>query len=338
MAPHRSWGGTGVTDGVTERGAAMAHPVAPVPCTVLLPAYNEEQRIEACLEALRGAELPAGHAWRRWLLLDDSTDSTTNLARQWAQRHPEVPLQVDSRPFRTGKAARLGEAHAQLLEHSVDADELVLVVDGDALVRPGSLGALLAPFAGREGAPVVVWGSDHPDTCSLGRWASAFQMEVTQELGKRVGPAEPRAYGRFFAYRLVALKDFRWQPSQVDDLQLAAWAGEHRMVTQSAWHATVSVAPARGYRDFYLQTYRYYNALAKAQRSTGGGPIRGSLGAAWCVARRHPPWGLAYLTARAVAALQHRVSRGALGPLWEPASTTKEPPKRTRGGRHDLEP
>lgn len=181
-------------------------------CHLLIPAYNEVGRIARCLQAVYEDALPPGYAWRDWSVLDDSSDDgTASLALEWGSQHPAVPLFLVSEPQRMGKSARLSRAHEALLQRFADPSELVVVLDADALITPGSLAALLRPLADPEARLAVVWGADLPDDRSVGRWASVFQMELTLEFAKRLGDRRPRAYGRLFAYRLIALADFTWQ-------------------------------------------------------------------------------------------------------------------------------
>lgn len=306
-------------------------------CHLLIPAYNEAGRIRRCLQAVYDDALPPGYAWRDWSVLDDnSEDGTASLALEWGSQHPAVPLSVLSDPRRLGKSARLSRAHETLLQRSTDPSELVVVLDADALITPGSLAALLTPFAYPEARLAVVWGADLPDDRSVSRWASVFQMVLTLELAKRLGDRRPRAYGRLFAYRLFALAEFTWQPDQVDDLQLSEWVSHHGLPTVSAWNATVAVAPASGWRDFYLQTYRSYHALSLQRPGlVAEVPLASRLEAAMHVARQHPHWALAYLAARAAAATQDRLSHRVTGPVWEPARSTKSLGHHESGGNHE---
>lgn len=298
-------------------------------CVLAVPAYNEARRIERCLDAAAASPLPEGWRWRGWVVLDDdSGDGTAELARAWAGRHRAVPVRVRQGGGRAGKAARLQGLHAELVAGD-GAGLVVVVADADAPVDPGALRALLEPFDGPE-RPAVVWGNDRISGAGPGRWASAFQLALTEALGRRLGEGVPRAYGRLFAYRVAALADFGWRPGQVDDVQLAAFAASAELAVASAWQATVAVTPAGSWADFYRQTYRSYWAEAQGESAPGESAtgVQGAgaarVGALVEVTGRHPAWAAAYLAARAYCAARHHSPwRLGFGPVWSPAASTK---------------
>jgi hypothetical protein len=182
---------------------------------------------------------------------------------------------------------------------------------------------------------------------------------VIEQLTRLLGSGEPRAYGRFFAYRTGALVGFCWRADRiVDDLQLAAYARAAGLRTRSVLDARVSVTPARGYRDFYLQTYRSFEALDEqsaadadagapavddtrplvdhtrpatddgAAAATGLAPPPAGLRAlAFALAlRRRPLDGVCYLNARAVAAAIHRLQPRRFTRDWSAPTSTKGSP------------
>lgn len=311
---------------------------AAVACRLVVPAYNEAGRIGRCLDAVASSPLPTGWRWTAWAVLDGaSTDGTPDMVRSWAEERDCPPLAVLVAPAREGKAVDLGRHHACLLAEA-DPDEVVVVVDADAEVGSDTLAALLAPFV-EQPSTAVVWGVDAPDDTSVGRWASSFQMELVGELARRAGASAPRAYGRLFAYRVGALRDSPWGPGQLDDIQLARFVAERSLPVVSVWSATVAATPAHGWRDFYLQTYRFYWARAEEGASTicAAPPLGGdrqALDAFAAVARRHPARAGAYLLARLGAAVYHRLRREQFSALWAPATSTKLP----TGARHGAHP
>ncbi|MST32787.1 FkbM family methyltransferase [Acidimicrobiaceae bacterium USS-CC1] len=309
-----------------------------VGCRLVVPAYNEAARIGRCLDAVASSPLPVGWRWTGWTVLDGaSTDGTPDVVRQWAERRRDgPPVAVLVAATRGGKAVDLGHHHARLLVVG-DPEEIVVVVDADAAVQPGTFAALLAPFV-EHPSTAVVWGVDVPDDTSIGRWASSFQMELVGELARRAGGSTPRAYGRLFAYRVGALRDFAWGPSQLDDMQLARFVAERSVPVASAWSATVAATPAHGWRDFYLQTYRFYWARAEEAaehdlRGAAPGRHRRALDAFVAVARRHPARAGAYLLARLGTAAYHRLRREQFSAAWAPAASTKLPAGAGREGR-----
>ena len=142
-------------------------------------------------------------------------------------------------------------------------------------------------------------------------------------LTHRLGPSAPRAYGRFFAYRLSALVDFCWQAgSSVDDTQLANFVDGRSIPARTVEEAKVLVTPAASSQDFHLQTQRGIDARADLP---GGGcePVRDRVVAAAVTAARHPLWAVAYATARVVSGARQRLSPVPFDELWVSPTTTK---------------
>ena len=320
--------------GVTGESSFRLSPaIQPRTCELVVPAYNEASRIARALDSVLAARLPGGWAWTRWAVLDGaSDDGTPEIARAWADAHASPPLFVHCAAQREGKAAALGTWHARVvgeLGAGRGADHVVVVLDADVAVESGSLEALLAPFAHGD-AVAVVWGADVPDTRAWGTRASGFQMEAVARLARLAGTRSARAYGRFFAYRPALLADFCWEAGQVDDLQLCRYATVHRLEVGSAWDATVQVTPARGYADFYRQTYRSFEARAReaATQGSSGEPSGRRLDRLLAVVlavRADPLGALAYVLARLACVGVHALAQAHFGDAWEPARSTKEP-------------
>ena len=305
--------------------------IRPRTCELVVPAYNEASRIARALDSVREARLPADWTWTRWVVLDDaSDDGTPEVARAWADPHAPPALVVQSAAQREGKAAALGAWHARVvgeLGADRDADHVVVVLDADVAVEPGSVSALLAPFA-HDDAVAVVWGTDVPDTRAWGTCASGFQMEAVARLARLAGTRSVRAYGRFFAYRPALLADFSWERGQVDDLQLSRHVAARGLEVRSAWDATVKVTAARGYADFYRQTYRSFEARAReaATKGPSGEPPGRRFDRVLAVvlaARADPLGALAYVLARLVCLGMHALAPRHFGDAWEPARSTK---------------
>jgi cellulose synthase/poly-beta-1,6-N-acetylglucosamine synthase-like glycosyltransferase len=305
--------------------------VSPSQLVVLMvPAHNEVATVADCLTAADAAELPAGSAWREWIVVDDaSSDGTDRAVLQWSNQHPR-PLRLERMATRSGKAAALNRVHRLMLEADRLAD-VVVVVDADARLEVGALKHLVGPFL-RDHQLAVVWGVAHPSRVRRGSRASAFQMKLSVELVLRCPRTAVLALGRFFAYRVGALSAFEWDPTQVEDVDLARWLTDRRLEVRSVPEAVVSTSPARGWRDFYLQTYRLHthkyrgraNSIPAA--STGSTPPISRLAKVVAVAKvavTDPIGAVAYLMARAVAPAIHRVAPGTFGGAWEVATSTK---------------
>ena len=316
--------------GVPAGDSAGELSVEPIPreCELVVPVHNEEATLPRTLDSVLAASLPPGWAWGRWTVLDGgSTDGTSAAAQSWSSSHLSPPLEVVTIATRRGKAAELGEWHHRVACAEGD-QHVVVVLDGDCAIDSGSMVALLRPFE-EDLQTAVVWGADTIDGPTRGRRASAFQMEAVLKLAQLAGTRAPRAYGRFFAYRVGALRDFSWQSGQLDDLQLARHVVARGLRCQSAWEATVRVTPARGYRDFYLQTYRYFWANSQERPLASGGAVSGAPRtfdralAATFTAAADPLGAVAYAAARLVAAGIHVAGPARFAATWPLARSTK---------------
>jgi glycosyltransferase involved in cell wall biosynthesis len=293
-----------------------------IDCVVVVPAFNEVARIGRCLSSIAISNLPDGYKLSEIVVADGaSTDGTVTEVQRWSGENPGLHITISTSSLRRGKAGDLGNFHTSELLKMSD-DEIVVICDADVAVRPGSLRALLESFT-QKPSIAVAFGADFPDNCQRGRWASSFQMSAVTAFGKAAGDAVPRAYGRFFAYRIAALKDFTWSPDRgPDDLQLLVFIESNSISCRSVWSATVDVTPAGNYRDFYYQTAR--GRLAAARTKAGKTSIRSRL-APFRTAAEHPHWAVAYCAARLASIVQRVFSPTKFENVWVPPSSTKTP-------------
>lgn len=117
-----------------ETGADDSLPTA----TILLPVHNEEANIGARLQNLVELDIPPSRT-SILVISDGSTDATVEIAREVAERHPHI--HVLELAQRGGKAGGLNAG----LERATG--EVVVFTDAGIRVEPGSLTALLEPFA-----------------------------------------------------------------------------------------------------------------------------------------------------------------------------------------------
>ena len=300
------------------------------PCTLVVPCYNEERTIRACLDALRNAPLPQGAEWLEWIVLDDaSSDSTAERAGAWGRDHPDVSLTIWRSATRLGKAIELEGARRHVLEDG-PSDAVMVVCDADARVERRSLAALITPFVS-DSTLAVAWGICIPSGPRRRRLASRFQLVVVEELARSAGPSAIRAEGPFFAIRPARLAGFRWREGFVaDDTQLAAYVALEGAPHCSIESATVAVLPAGSWHDFYLQTYRAFAAEREMGTQVPSPPGTAAHRERVCAivhAARREPLGLpAYALARAAAAAMHRYSPAPFEDRWNTSASTKELP------------
>jgi cellulose synthase/poly-beta-1,6-N-acetylglucosamine synthase-like glycosyltransferase/peptidoglycan/xylan/chitin deacetylase (PgdA/CDA1 family) len=113
-------------------GWSWGHPVTE-PVSVIVPAYNEKEGIEAAVRSLAGGDYPAIEV----VVVDDgSTDGTAALVEQMRLRNVRVVRVPNG-----GKANALNTGVA-LAKH-----DLIVTVDGDTIFEPDSIRELVQPFA-----------------------------------------------------------------------------------------------------------------------------------------------------------------------------------------------
>ena len=117
--------------------------------SILVAAYNEQDTLRVCLDAVLAAPLPAGLAREIIVVEDGSTDGTWRVAQQLAAEHPEI--RVFQQPRNMGKGAALRRAIAEM------TGDLAIFQDADLEYDPRDFPAMLRPIL--EGRADVVFGS-----------------------------------------------------------------------------------------------------------------------------------------------------------------------------------
>ena len=159
---------------------------SPRKATLVIPAYNERDRIGSSLEAIaRWRETrPGGYEWEVLLVDDGSTDGTAEIARN-AAREAGFPLEIRALPRNRGKGAAI---RAGVL---ASAGDPILVSDAD-------LSTPLAEFD--KLAPRM-------DTHSIAVGSRA----IDEELVRKKQPAHRRAFGKLgnLLVRVFAVRGIR---------------------------------------------------------------------------------------------------------------------------------
>ena len=102
------------------------------PVTVVVPVYNERECIEATVRSIAASTHPV-----EIVVVDDgSTDGTADLVEDLALSNVRVIRQANA-----GKAAALNAGIATARH------DIVVLIDGDTVFEPGTVAALVAPFA-----------------------------------------------------------------------------------------------------------------------------------------------------------------------------------------------
>lgn len=308
-------------------------------CVLTIPAFNEQDALPRCLDAILAAPLPRGAVWDEWVLLDGgSTDGTVARWRTWAAAHPDLVLRVQHSGERLGKAVELEQIHSALVARR-EPQLLMVVCDADTKVDPTAFLHLLKPFSD-DPKMAVVWGVALPHGPKKRRRASWFQSRLTATAACRLGPEAIQANGRLFATRPSSLEGFAWRPGlTADDTQLAAFVRDAGIRHKSASRAVTRIVAARGWREFYLQTYRCYAATTLLSTSANygyGGVASASatahqarrrlkilFGALAVESLRNPVDAISYVVARCVCFVLHRFSPVEFADAWPTSRSTK---------------
>ncbi|MFT4344196.1 MAG: glycosyltransferase, partial [Candidatus Woesearchaeota archaeon] len=105
--------------------------------TVLIPAYNEEKNIGKCLEHVFASHYPLSKM--DVIVVDDgSADNTRSIVKQFQKKYP--------RKIRLVNGTHQGKSVS--LNHGVKIarTEIIMTIDADTFIDPGSLRLLVQPF------------------------------------------------------------------------------------------------------------------------------------------------------------------------------------------------
>jgi cellulose synthase/poly-beta-1,6-N-acetylglucosamine synthase-like glycosyltransferase/peptidoglycan/xylan/chitin deacetylase (PgdA/CDA1 family) len=241
----------------------------PPPVTVIVPAYNER----ACIAATVRSILASRHRPLYVIVVDDgSSDGTAEEVRRL--RSPHVWL---IRQDNQGKAAAMANGL------SAARTELVVLVDGDTVVEPGSVTELVRPFADASVGAVsgnAKVGNRHG---LLGRWqhieyVMGFNLDRRMYDVLECMPTVPGAVG---AFRRQAIADAGGVPGDTlaedTDLTMALLRAHWRVVYATRARAWTEAPADLG--QLWKQRYRWcYGTLqamykhrhAVVERAGGG--------------------------------------------------------------------
>ena len=135
--------------------------------SIVIPVYNEFQRLTQVLERVQAAPMPEGCTKEILLVDDGSTDGTTELVDGF-QSPDQVVVHHSIVNFGKGAAVRIGIAKA--------TGDVILIQDGDMEYDPNEYPSILEPIV--KGEAAVVYGSRFKNNPKGMKWANWFANKV----------------------------------------------------------------------------------------------------------------------------------------------------------------
>jgi cellulose synthase/poly-beta-1,6-N-acetylglucosamine synthase-like glycosyltransferase/peptidoglycan/xylan/chitin deacetylase (PgdA/CDA1 family) len=242
------------------------------PVSVIVPAYNEKEGIEAAVRSLAGGDYPEIEV----VVVDDgSTDGTAALVERLALPNVRV-IRVPN----GGKANALNTGIA-LAKH-----DLIVTVDGDTIFEPDSVRMLVQPFAGPAVGAVAGNVKVGNRTSLVALWQHieyviGFNLDRRLYEVLRCMPTVPGAIGAFRRAALAEVGGFSDETLAEDtDVTMALCRAGWRVVYEERAKAWTE-APAtleQLYRQRYRWSYGTMQAMWKHRRALLDGGDSGRFG------------------------------------------------------------
>ncbi|MEV0132100.1 bifunctional polysaccharide deacetylase/glycosyltransferase family 2 protein [Dactylosporangium sp. NPDC050688] len=237
-------------------------PPVRLPVSVIVPAYNEKEGIEAAVRSLAGGDHPGGI---EVVVVDDgSTDGTAALVE--AMRLPNV---------RVVRVPNGGKPNALNVGVAMAQHELIVMVDGDTVFEPDSIRHLVQPFADASVGAVAGNVKVGNRRSIVARWQHieyviGFNLDRRLYDTLRCMPTIPGAIGAFRREALQAIGGISHETLAEDtDATMALCRVGWRVVYEERARAWTE-APAT-LRQLWLQRYRWsygtMQAMWKHRRS-----------------------------------------------------------------------
>lgn len=252
--------------------------------TVVIPAYNEGAMVEQAIASVAGALYPAERL--QIIAVDDgSTDDTWRYMRRAARRFPGRVVTVRLEKNR-GKRGALGEAFRRA------SGEVVVTIDSDSVIEPGTLLAIAGPFRDLRVGAVAGKVAVHNRRAGLiprmlhVRFVLSFDFLRSAQSIFRTVYCCP---GALAAYRMPVVREVLEEWERQTFLGVPCTYGEDRALT--------NLVLAAGYDSVYQRTAvvhtlvpETYRKLCKMYLRWDRSYIREELRFARIVWRRPPLW------------------------------------------------
>jgi glycosyltransferase involved in cell wall biosynthesis len=294
---------------------ALPERVRHLSVSVGVPSFNEGSGVVPTLRSVFVSLDALGLADARVILSDSSeTSATVDAACAWA-KESGMRLVVDRSERRRSEK----EARNRLM--ALASSDILVQVDADVVIPPGSLSTLLLCLT-EPPTPEVAVGVAAPDPEFVHRpyRAGTWQLNVTRRYASRLPNDAVRAEGAFWGVWRSFYRDYRLPlgtGSPHADLCLAQHLSEHHIPTRNCWHAVAYKIPPGNLNDFFLQTQRWYAASGSRRRNLT------ELRAAVSEAARDPIGAALYAHSRIWSAREQRRRRTAWQEAWDVTPSTK---------------
>lgn len=274
-----AWMVGGVLFRILEERRGLVRPPGGWPgVTVLVPAYNEEQVISRCIEALRRLDYPELEVL---ILNDGSTDATVAAARSAAGDDPRITVLDDG--VNLGKADRLNDGMRRARH------DLVLVTDADTHLHPEAVHYLAARmmrsprYAAIAGSPRVTNRGSVITTMQMLETASLIGlMRRTHALAGRVGTVAG-VLGLFRRDAVLAVGGYDAQMA-TEDIELTWRLLEAGHLTGFEPDALVGMEVPQTVRGIWAQRTRWARGQGEVLRTHGRRVCRPRNVAMWPIA------------------------------------------------------
>jgi len=187
---------------------------SPSVCAMIV-GLNEGDCLRATLDSLLGT-----YPRLEVVVCDDgSDDEMSQVARDFRQEHPELPMQVITRPARGGKSSALNMAFA-----ATNA-EIIVAVDGDSNLEADTIWEIVQPFRNPKIGIVSGMIRVRNWSTNLCTWLQAFEYLQCIFVGRRVSAVLgilAISSGALSAYRReILVRLGGWDVGPGEDLDLA---------------------------------------------------------------------------------------------------------------------
>jgi cellulose synthase/poly-beta-1,6-N-acetylglucosamine synthase-like glycosyltransferase/peptidoglycan/xylan/chitin deacetylase (PgdA/CDA1 family) len=243
---------------------------APPPVTVVVPAYNEEAGIEATVRSLVATDYPGR---MEIIVVDDgSTDRTAEIAASLGLPGVRVIRQPNG-----GKPSALNTGIAQA------AHDILIMVDGDTVFEPSTIGNLIQPLADPSVGAVSGNTKVGNRRGMIGRWQH-IEYVIGFNLDRRAFDllgcmaTVPGAIGAFRRSALTSVGGVSLDTLAEDtDLTMAICRAGWRVVYEEHARAWTEAPTSLG--QLWRQRYRWcYGTLQAMWKHRGAVVERGSFG------------------------------------------------------------